>query len=247
MVAKVLTLWDIDGNMVNVYKLHTPAYQNAFKTVFRIEPSFEEIEGNYGRPAREVVCIPLRTRNIDEVLIEENIERIYSIYSKQLEDEIKKNKQNVILPGVIDILETLERMGVPKGIVTGNIKKAGESIIKTTGLYKYFNPLINSYGDYAKHRSEIVANALERARKHNIVGEESKTFVFGDTPSDILAAQQNNCVSIAVVKNSNEESSSPGGEIFNQRKALLEKCNPDYLFNDYTNTKEIISIINRAK
>jgi len=68
-MKEILTLWDIDGNLVNVYRYHTPAYQKAMELVYGVKPSFEEIENNYGLPAREVVAIPVRKFGINEEII----------------------------------------------------------------------------------------------------------------------------------------------------------------------------------
>lgn len=44
----ILTLWDIDGTMVNVFKYHTLAYKNAIKKVFDVSLLPSELEVNYG-------------------------------------------------------------------------------------------------------------------------------------------------------------------------------------------------------
>jgi phosphoglycolate phosphatase-like HAD superfamily hydrolase len=134
-------------------------------------------------------------------------------------------------------------MKIPMGIVTGNIKKAGEAILKGSDLFDFFDPRFNSYGDEAAYRSEIVYNAIESAKKINTINKDAKIFVFGDTPADVEAARKNNCTSIAVIKNSNDKDSSPEGKSYFQRKELLKKSEPDYLLDDYTDIKKILSIL----
>lgn len=240
----ILTLWDIDGNLVNVYKYHTPAYQKAIETVFGIKLSFTEIETNYGMAAREVVAMPLRKKGVDEKRIQSGIEQVLAIYSEQLETGIKMaQKSKVILPGVLALLQKLKEKSIPMGLVTGNIKKAGEAIVKGSNLYDYFDSRVNSYGDKVTQRSKIVLNAINSAKKNGIITNNARIYVFGDTPSDIEAARENNCISVAVIKNSNSDESSLGGDSYHRRRAILLESKPDYLFDDYTNLEKILSIL----
>lgn len=237
---KILTLWDIDGNLVNVYNYHTPAYQKAIEAVYGVKPTFEEIEHNYGLPAREVVSIPVRKFGIDEETIQKGIEEVFSIYSNQLEENVKTASLDVTLPGVLNFLKRIKSMNIPMGIVTGNIKKAGEAIIKGSNLYDFFNSKINSYGDKVNFRYEIVSAAINYAKEIGLADENTKIYVFGDTPADVEAAKKNNCISVAVIKNSNTEASSPGGLNYQRRRKALEESTPDFIFDDYTNLEEIL-------
>lgn len=241
----ILLLWDIDGNLVNVYKHHNPAYQKAIEKIYGIKLSFQDIEQNYGLPAREVIAIPVRKKGVSKQIIKKGMNQAFSIYSEELEKRIKiaSKGSEVILPGVLELLKKFKFLKIPMGIVTGNIKKAGEAIIKGSNLYDYFDPKINSYGDNVTHRYEIVSTAINQAKENGLIGDETKIYAFGDTPADVEAAKKNNCVSIAVIKNSNDKDSSPGGYSYHKRKESLEKSNPDFLFDDYTNLREIMSIM----
>ena len=244
-MSKILTLWDIDGNLVNVYKYHTPAYQKAIEKVYGVKPSSQEIEHNYGLPAREVIAIPVRKFGINEEVIEKGIKEVFSIYSQELEKGIKitSKESEVILPGVLEFLEKIKSLNIPRGIVTGNIQKAGEAILKGSNLCDYFNSEINSYGDNVTYRYEIISTAINHARKKGFIEKDAKIYVFGDTPADVEAAKKNNCISVAVIKNSNNLDSSPGGKSYRKRKEALEKSNPDFLFDDYTNLEKMISFL----
>ncbi|MBI2110504.1 HAD family phosphatase, partial [Candidatus Woesearchaeota archaeon] len=137
MMRKILTLWDLDGNMVNVYRHHTPSYQSAIKSVYDIKLLLEEIEANYGKPASEVVAIPLRSKNVPEEKIQDGLQRTFQIYANQLEKRIRSSGNDGIapvLPGVINLLERLVAENIPRGVVTGNIRLAGETILKATDL-----------------------------------------------------------------------------------------------------------------
>lgn len=238
-----LMLWDIDGNLVNIYHCHTPSYQEAIQEVYGVKPAYQDIEVNYGMPAREVIAIPVRKLNLKESIIQEKMEKVLTIYSKKLKNKIKNDSGNVLLPGVLDLLKKISSLKIPMAIVTGNIKKAGESIVNASGLNKFFISEISAYADDFHKRYEIVGDAIDKAKKKGFVKKDTKIYVFGDTPADIEAAKINNCISVAVIKNSNKSDSSPGGISYRQRKKLLIEAKPDFLFDDYTHASKILSEI----
>lgn len=243
-MENILTLWDIDGNLVNVYSHHTPAYQKTFMEIFGLKTSVELIEETYGLPAWDVITNPLRKSGIDEETIKKKYSQLMDTYFKHISESMnKEDSSSIVLPGIVPLLEKLRLMDIPMGIVTGNLKRTGEAILRAGRLIEYFDHDIRSYGDVEKERAQIVKNAIESAKKKGLVNDSTKIFVFGDTPSDVKAAKANNCISIAVIKNSKEEDSSPGGEEYKKRKALLEDANPDYLVDDYTDTEQILSIL----
>ena len=48
MKKRILTLWDIDGTLLNIYKYHTPAYQKGIRTsLFYICKKLEFVEYAY--------------------------------------------------------------------------------------------------------------------------------------------------------------------------------------------------------
>lgn len=241
-MKKPLTLWDIDGNLVNVYRYHTPAYQGAIRKAYGVEVPLEEIESNYGLPASEVVAIPVRKRNIPETKIQRGLERVFSLYADELEKTLRTANDSV-LPGVRDVLEALKRAQVPRGVVTGNIKKAGEAVLRGTDLYGFFDSRINSYADGISERYLIVSAAIQAARENQIIEDDAKIFVFGDKPADVEAARKNSCISVAVMRDSLGSESSPGGGTYIKRKKSLEQSHPDYLIDDYTNTSQILSLL----
>ena len=243
-MSKVLTLWDIDGTLVNVYEHHTPSYQESILQVYNIILTLEEIERNYGKPASEVVAIPVREKGLRESRIQEGLERAFSLYAQELARRIKEansGAKSAILPGVQELLERLVLEEIPRGAVTGNIRLAGETILSTANLSQFFNPEINTYADQTTaKRAMIIKNALTNAKRIGIYNENTKVFVFGDTPSDVEAARENSCISVAVIKNSNTQESSPGGIEYEKRKKILEASNPDILLDDLTETEFIL-------
>ena len=110
------------------------------------------------------------------------------------------------------------------GIVTGNIEATAKAKLKYAGLLDYFDP--NGFGCGCDHpdRVEIARIALERA------GNPKRAVLIGDTPRDVEAAKANGMVSIAVATG-----------IFDFQ--ALEKAGADHVFEDLTDTKRLLSIL----
>jgi phosphoglycolate phosphatase-like HAD superfamily hydrolase len=249
-MKNILTCWDIDGTLVNVYRYHTPSYQQAIKKVWGVEPSFAEIEANYGLPASEVIAVPLRGYQVSEPDIQAGMEQAFALYATSLEQKIRAasanpEEQKIILPGVIALLDMLKALDIPRAIVSGNIRRSGEAVIKGAGLDSYFDPRISSYADNITERSKIVQNAIRLATENRQINSRARVFVFGDTPADIKAARECGCTSLIAIKNSNDSDSSPGGKSYLQRKELLRDAHPDFLFDDWTDMLRILPILRR--
>ncbi len=114
------------------------------------------------------------------------------------------------------------------GIVTGNIEATAKLKLKHAGLLEFFDERGFGCGCDHEDRIEIARHAFERA------GSPKCAVLIGDTPSDIRAAKANGMVSIAV---------ATGGFNFQS----LEKAGADFVFEDLTDTKRLLSILEGVK
>lgn len=217
------------------------------KKAYSILISRQNIESYFGYPARENIALPLKDWGLGESLIQKNMRARLSFTSTYLKQEVKtaSENSNVVLPGVLGLLEKIKSLDIPIGIVTGNLKENGEEIIECSNLSEFFDSRINTYSDGMPNRFKIVSTAIKRAKDRGIIGKCAKIYVFGDSPSDIKATRENGCISIAVIRNSNDLDSSLGGDVYNSRKEILEKAKPDFLLEDYTDLGKIIAILKR--
>lgn len=102
-----------------------------------------------------------------------------------------------ILPGVKELIQSLEGEGHILGLLTGNIERG--AIIKAThyGLMEHFQ--FGSYGDDHWDRNKLGPIALQRAAE--VTGrtfDPSQTVVIGDTPKDVACAKAFGARSVAV-------------------------------------------------
>jgi phosphoglycolate phosphatase-like HAD superfamily hydrolase len=99
-----------------------------------------------------------------------------------------------VMPGVLSMLAYLKGRGKVLGVATGNLEQIGWLKIEIAGLRDWFS--FGGFSDRHAVRSDMIANALEGARK--LAGAQAKVCVVGDTPSDITAAKANDLPTIAV-------------------------------------------------
>jgi phosphoglycolate phosphatase-like HAD superfamily hydrolase len=104
-----------------------------------------------------------------------------------------------ILPGVADLLETLQgRPELTLGLLTGNYARTGPIKLRAVGI----DPTIfriTAFGDEAAERSELVPIALDRCHAlHGSRPAVDRVIVIGDTPRDVAAARAHGCRSLAV-------------------------------------------------
>ena len=90
-----------------------------------------------------------------------------------------------VLPGVVEVLEHLQRRGAVIGVATGNLRRIGELKLEAGGLGRFFTS--GSYSDADEYRVEVFRRAIEAIRLR--VGEHASVCVFGDTPEDVRAAR----------------------------------------------------------
>jgi phosphoglycolate phosphatase len=91
-----------------------------------------------------------------------------------------------ICPSIRDILQELKKRGKLLGIVTGNLEAIGWAKLEATGLREYFS--FGSFSDRTERRADIFRNGLAEIRR--LRGKDVRTYVIGDTPADIAAAQE---------------------------------------------------------
>lgn len=106
----------------------------------------------------------------------------------------KDELRTTILPRVRDVLEHLRSRGATLGVATGNLERIGRLKLEHAGLLHYFD--FGGWSDEHEYRVDVFRAACAKARQ--LRGIEAALCVLGDTPSDILAAHDNELPVIAV-------------------------------------------------
>jgi phosphoglycolate phosphatase-like HAD superfamily hydrolase len=135
-------------------------------------------------------------------------------------------------PGIHDLLTQLKaREDVLLSLLTGNCESAARLKLSTQGLEHYFNFKMGAFGDRAKHRDELPAIAVEKAKHHHghhFLGKS--VVVIGDTPSDVRCVEALGARIVAVATGS-------------YSVETLKAEGPDFLFRDLSVTSQVLSAI----
>ena len=222
----IICLFDIDGTLLHTGGAGQSAMQIAFEKEFRCNPKEVSIPVA-GRTDRAITKdffdhfnIPWAEKVFREFLL---------LYLEELPEQLER-KQGQVLPGVFELLEQLqEDPRCTLGLLTGNFEQAAETKLKYYELDRFFQ--FGGFGDQHEHRNGVAQLAIQSAKKH--VSREilpHNVWVLGDTPADVECARAIDANAIAV---------STG--YFTREQ--LELMTPDHLFDDFSNTNEVLQSI----
>ena len=141
---------------------------------------------------------------------------------KALSDYVVTHKDEidaVALPGVRDVLTHLREKQAVLGIATGNLGPIGQAKLEHVGLWEFFT--IHGWSDDCETRAEVFREAVAKVKA--IAGEQASICVFGDTPTDVVAARANHLAVIAVttgIYSATDFDSSPPDRLLGSLKDL---------------------------
>ncbi|TWU25997.1 HAD family hydrolase [Bythopirellula polymerisocia] len=234
----VTVLFDIDGTLIQTGGAGQRAFAETFSSLFGIEKISSEVRFA-GRSDRAIVEDLMEAHGV--AVNSDNWNRFIEAMVPRLV-EMLPLCQGTILPGVVELLDELEKSEhVATGLLTGNIAAGARAKLSHYQLWQRF--AFGGYGDHCTNRNDIAAAALAAAQSHvaqhrtgNSQERSSDTelvFVIGDTPADVECARSIGACAIAVLT---------GGA---SREQLLA-TKPDLLLNDLTEVDDFLLQINAA-
>jgi phosphoglycolate phosphatase-like HAD superfamily hydrolase len=122
-------------------------------------------------------------------------------------------------PGSLELLRTLQREGIPAGLVTGKLTAIGWKKMDSAGLRPYLG--FGAFAEMGDTRADLVRIALTIARDRGWIAPRTRVSLVGDHPNDVEAARQNGIQSIAVCTG-----------VVGRKE--LEACQPNLLFENLT-------------
>ncbi len=218
---KKLVLFDIDGTILSTGGAGTRSVLWAMKTVFGREVGVEDGYSMGGKTDAQIVIELLEGAGIGREETIRKLERIWTLYTAELEREIKTYDPTVH-PGVPELLERLQP-DVLLGLLTGNVERAAWTKVGRVGLDRYFR--MGAFGDKAPERRLLPEVAVREAEA--LVGrrfEGKDIVIIGDTPNDILCGRHLLVKAVAVATGSYSAEE-------------LAEYEPDYLFENLCDTK----------
>jgi phosphoglycolate phosphatase-like HAD superfamily hydrolase len=223
-----LVLFDIDGTIMNTDGAGNQSFVNALSRVFDREFSAE----GYSSSGKTDTQIALELAEKFGVLRDETASRladIREIYLAGLEREIAAIEPTV-LPRARELVSAIAAEGsCVTGLLTGNFEPAAWIKLGGIGLSEPFE--MGAFGDGARERRELPDRAVERAWE--LTGQtfvNKEVVIIGDTPNDVACGRHLNVKSIAVATGNFDD-------------AELAKEDPDFLFDDFTDTDRVVEAI----
>lgn len=142
--------------------------------------------------------------------------------------ELEAAKTTGLLPGVLETLKTLKRMGLKLGLCTVNGEKSTNYILKKFEIAEFFDAITSrDHVKYVKPNTEHMEGTLKAL---NVKPEEA--VVVGDGSSDMRCARELKAIAVAV----------PTG-VSNPKELIASGAN--YLITSITNLPQLIESLNK--
>lgn len=215
-------LFDIDGTLLST----GGAGQAAMETVFRREflPTLPSVDIPTAGRTDRAICTDLFAQfGLAGSLDEWN--RFHRAYIAELPNHLQR-LTGLVLPGVRELLaELAQRDDVLVGLLTGNFRAGARLKLEHHGLDSHF--CCGGYGDDHHDRDDVARVAWAEVCKLKPEASIERTWVLGDTPSDIRCARAigANVLAVATGMFSHDE---------------LAAHNPTTLYRDFSETDAVL-------
>lgn len=223
-----ILLFDIDGTLLNSGGAGYRAMTRAFKALFDIENG---LKGVTLSGMTDAVIFKNACEANDVAFQNHKQAEFKKIYLEFLRVEMPKpNPEKFMCPGIDELLPVLADIpDIYLGLLTGNFTEGARIKLDDFGLNKFFE--FGAFGDDNSDRNLLYNYAIERfTKKYGLIPHGSQVWIIGDTPRDIACAQPHNAWSVAVATGS-----------FTTEDLAME--NPHFLFNDLSDTKAFLQVL----
>ena len=219
-----LVLFDIDRTLIGRSLCHHDAFSYAFKEVYDVDIDIKII--NYGGMTDPDIAIQvLKKIGLKEEIIFSKLDECMNTIIEYFLKNVKKDKIP-ILPGVKELLESLQEKNVLLGLITGNLEPIAWGKMESIHIDHYFK--LGGFGSDNINRTQLVKIAIKKAiNNFNFSGT---TFVIGDTPRDIKAGFEADAKTIAVATGT-------------YTKEELKNFHPDFVFENLKDNEGITRVI----
>jgi phosphoglycolate phosphatase len=228
--VKKLILWDIDGTLIVSHGAGVRAMEKALTRRFGVTCDLRQIDWA-GRTDAWITGEVFRHTGLPDT--PQNSHDYLEAYLELLPEELRNGPQGGVLPGILELLETLQqRTDLAQGLLTGNLRRGAELKLTHYKVWHYFE--FGAFADDSPRRNDLGPHAVRRAReRHGVEFAPGKTFIIGDTPHDIecgkvIGAQT---IGVATGRYSVEE---------------LAAHHPTAVFKDFADTGAFLRVIDQT-
>ncbi len=191
---KKLILFDIDGTLVARHEGHNEAFAVAFKEVHGINASIHMVD-YHGKTDQQIIRDVLKVCGISQDAIDAKMDQFMQVMCDYYVT-VGPSLTTELFDDVTKTLDALDGDDYLLGLVTGNLEPIAHTKLGRADIDKYFK--LGGFGNEALDRSQLVLNAIEKAKQQFDFHQDNNVFVVGDTPRDIDAAIKLGVKSIGV-------------------------------------------------
>lgn len=194
-----LFLFDVDATLLLTGGAGARALDAAFEEAVGLTGAMAGVDCG-GKTDPLIVREVLRPWGLED---EARVQAVLRTYVRLLPGFLQATGETELLPGVRASLDELARLGLPRGLATGNLEQSARAKLARVGLLGAFT--FGGYGSDAEDRSTLVAIGIERGRRLHAC-PNARAIVVGDTPRDVEAAHRAGAIAVAVASGSFGES-----------------------------------------
>lgn len=176
-------LFDVDGTLLDTYKILEDCFHKAYKTVFGHDGSFDKFASTIGQPLTEQLWLYTDDPNVHDRLLE-----TYRTINSSLKDEGQP------FSGITDVLKILRRDRYPIGVVTSKLFKTAHRTLRKAGIEDCFDCVVGADETaHGKPSPEPVLLGAKRLRR-----PPEQCIYIGDSPFDLESGISAGAKTIAV-------------------------------------------------
>lgn len=196
----IIPVFDIDWTLVHGINLtHSASFKYMFEHVFSLKNINVYDIRPHGMTDSQIILEILNIHNLAEELTKERLDTAIKLMGNYyLENSHKEHIK--LMPGVMNVLDTLKDAGYLMGILSGNIEVVGRQKLLGALISEHFS--FGAFGDISVSRSELVDFAEKDMQKHGIDAQKNQFVIIGDSIRDIECAMDSNIHSIGVATGS---------------------------------------------
>ncbi|MDE1833114.1 MAG: HAD hydrolase-like protein [Candidatus Micrarchaeota archaeon] len=230
--SNILANFDIDGTLLIMWGVHTAVYACTVEELYGIKGFNFREHYETGCTVQETVVSNLKHAGHSDNFINKGIARVPELMAANYQHLLSEDSfasKITVLPGVIELLERLNKENILAGVITGNRSEVARLMLQRAGLSRYL--LYLSTADDGETREQRIMGAIGKAQEiSGFEYEKRRVFFFDDADKSILVSRKLGIRPIAVCT----------GEL---GRDALERAKPDYLLDDLADTEGIIGIL----
>jgi phosphoglycolate phosphatase-like HAD superfamily hydrolase len=195
MPASALVLFDIDGTLLRrAGPHHRQALEDAILHVTGRPATTDGIPVQ-GMLDGDILLLMLKAAGLKRA---EALHALPAIITKAQALYVRRcpDLRERVCPGAPEFLGALAALGVPMGLVTGNLSRIGWTKMRRAGLRNHFR--FGAFAEQGPTRAALAKLAVREARRNRWITPNAAITLVGDHPNDVAAARANGLRSVAV-------------------------------------------------